>query len=701
MTDENVLMHYGILRRSGRYPWGSGETPEERSRGFLGYVKELRDKGVSDVDIARGLSAFPEEGGKPGRKVNTTGLRAAYAIAVNETRKADVAMAQRLKDKGMSNVAIGRRMGIAESNVRAMLKPGLEDKLAVLDATAEMLKEKVKDGDFVDIGKGVENELGMSKTKLANAVAKLQEEGYVVKNVQTDTGVIGHKTTVKVLALPGTTYAMINAAKERIKSIGAYTNDGGHTFEEIKAPVNVALNRVKVVYAEHGGAAADGVIYLRAGKAELSLGAAHYAQVRIAVAGSHYMKGMAMYKSDMEDGVDFEFHTSKHDTGNKLDALKNQSDDPDNPFTATIRQRTYKDADGKEKQSPINIVNAEGDWNDWSRTLSSQALSKQPVALAKRQLDLALQTKRDELDEITHLTNPVVKKALLEKFADSADSAAVHLKAAALPGQRNKVILPFKSLKPTEIYAPGLVNGTRVALIRHPHGGTFEIPEVTVNNRNKDAIRALGNAADAIGIHPKVAEQLSGADFDGDTVLAIPNNRGEVKSSAPLQGLKDFDPKKSYAAYDGMQTVDGGVWNEKTKSVDYGGKKPNPGPKQTLMGGVSNLITDMTIKGAKPEEIAAAVRHSMVVIDAEKHVLNYKQSYIDNGIASLKEKYQVALQRVSWLARQPSCRGLDLKNACLVAAFVVLVKAVLLTLRLARKSTRQLLRRTSTRLARQ
>jgi DNA-binding transcriptional regulator YiaG len=30
----------------------------------------------------------------------------------------------------------------------------------------------------------------------------------------------------------------------------------------------------------------------------------------------------------------------------------------------------------------------------------------------------------------------------------------------------------------------------------------------------------------------------------------------------------------------------------------------------------------------------------MVVIDAEKHHLNYKQSYIDNGIASLKEKYQ-------------------------------------------------------------
>jgi DNA-binding CsgD family transcriptional regulator len=58
------------------------------------------------------------------------------------------------------------------------------------------------------------------------------------------------------------------------------------------------------------------------------------------------------------------------------------------------------------------------------------------------------------------------------------------------------------------------------------------------------------------------------------------------------------------------------------------------------MGDVSNLITDMTIKGANSDELARAVRHSMVVIDSEKHHLNYKQSYIDNGIAELKKKYQ-------------------------------------------------------------
>ena len=61
---------------------------------------------------------------------------------------------------------------------------------------------------------------------------------------------------------------------------------------------------------------------------------------------------------------------------------------------------------------------------------------------------------------------------------------------------------------------------------------------------------------------------------------------------------------------------------------------------QTEMGKISNLITDMTLKQAKPSELARAVRHSMVVIDAEKHGLNYVQSEKDNGVAQLKQKYQ-------------------------------------------------------------
>jgi DNA-binding CsgD family transcriptional regulator len=617
MADDNALLHYGILRRSGRYPWGSGEDPTERSRGFQGYVNDLKSKGVSETDIAKGLG------------VTTTELRAAKAIARNETAKADSAQALRLKSKGMSNVAIGARMGINESSVRTLLDPAVANKREILLATSELLKSKIDDENYLDIGEGTSNHLSISKTKLANAVAVLREQGYEQHNIQVDQLGTANKTTVKVLSPPGTKYVDIVRNPTRIKSVAAYSENGGKSYTLVKPPVNVDSKRVGVRYAEQGGANADGVIYVRRGVPDLSLGSSRYAQVRIAVDGTHYLKGMAMYNDSLPEGTDLLFNTNKSDTGNKLDAMKSQKDE-DNPFGATVHQKTYIGDDGKEHLSPMNIVNEEGDWRDWSRSLSSQVLSKQSTALAKRQLDLAFASRSDEFDEISRLTNPVVKKKLLESFADGADSASVHLKAAALPGQGTHVILPIESLKENEIYAPNYKNGEKVALIRFPHGGTFEIPEVTVNNKNAEARASLGfpqegnpfpKAVDAVGIHPKVAERLSGADFDGDTVLVIPNGNGAVKTSAPLKDLQNFDPKTAYPEYEGMKPI-------------------SSRSKQQQMGDVSNLITDMTIKGANPDELARAVRHSMVVIDAEKHNLNYRQSYVDSGIASLKEKYQ-------------------------------------------------------------
>ena len=224
------------------------------------------------------------------------------------------------------------------------------------------------------------------------------------------------------------------------------------------------------------------------------------------------------------------------------------------------------------------------------------------------------------------LTNPTVKKALLKSFADDCDSSAVHLQAAALPGQKYQVILPVPSVKDTEIYAPNYENGTKVALIRYPHGGLFEIPILTVNNKHKDAEKMIGkNALDAVGINSKVAERLSGADFDGDTVMVIPTGKGvNISSKPPLKALEGFDPKMQYPEIPGMKYM-------KTKTSDV---------TQLEMGKISNLITDMTLFGASDDELARAVKHSMVVIDAAKHKLNYKQSEKDNNIAELKRKYQ-------------------------------------------------------------
>lgn len=618
---DDELMHYGVPHRSGRYPWGSGEDPHQGAHSLLETIDHLKAKGLSEKQIADGLGLS-----------SVTQLRAQKSIALTAHRAGLAAQALRLKDQDMSNSAIGREMGIPESSVRALLDPAIQERQNILHNTANMLQKRVDEngGQFVDIGSGTENNLGISKTKLQTAVAILEEKGYVTHNVQEDqlgTGA-GQKTTIKVVAPPGTKYGDVVRNKNKIVLAQAFSDDGGKTYDPIVPPRSIASSRVAVRFAEQGGANADGVIYVRPGVDDISLGSARYAQVRIKVDDTHYLKGMAMYKDKLPEGVDLLFNTNKSSSVGKMGAMKSlTSDDEERPFGAVTRQLKYTDAKGKEQRSVMNIVNAEGDWQDWSRTLSSQFLSKQNPSLAKRQLDLDYQGRVEELREISALTNPVVKKKLLALFADGADSAAVHLKAQALPGQHTHVILPFEKMKPDEIYAPNYKDGTRVALVRYPHAGTFEIPELTVNNKFAEAQRTIGGTKgkpapiDAVGIHPDVAKKLSGADFDGDTVLVIPNNRGDVKASPALKGLENFDPQRAYPYYEGMTVI-------------------SPRMKQVEMGKVSNLITDMSIKGASPAELAAAVRHSMVVIDAEKHKLNVKQSYEDNGIANLKRKYQ-------------------------------------------------------------
>jgi len=621
IEEQDYLAHYGVLRRSGRYPWGSGGPEHASNKGFLEYVDVLKKQGLSEVEIAKGM------------KMNSAQLRAAKSIAKNEEKAALISQVERMREKGMSNVAIAKQLGMRnESSVRALLAPGAADKAKVLNSTAEMLKQQVDAKGVIQIGTGVEQHVGVSRTKLDTAISVLMEQGYEVHTVQVDQlSSSGNKTNVKVLAKPEIGgYRGIVKDLSQIQNVDLVTSDGGRSYgEKIGPPQNISSKRVKVRYAEDGGTDADGVIYLRPGKDDLDLGGSRYAQVRIAVDGSHYLKGMAFYRDDLPDGVDLMFNTNKERSKigtNPLDAMKKQTVDEttgkidlDNPFGASISRQ----------KGALNIVNEEGDWDKWSRNFSSQMLSKQSPTLAKQQLDVTYENRKADLDEIRQLTNPEVRRSLLLKHAESADSAAVHLKAAALPRSQSHVILPFRSIKEGEIYAPNYTDGERVALVRFPHGGKFEIPELTVNNRNREAKQAIGpnvqgrkgGAKDAVGIHPKVAERLSGADFDGDTVLVIPNARGQIKAEAALQKLKGFDPQRSYPAYEGMP-------------------KMSPKTKQTQMGLVSNLITDMTILGASSNELAHAVRHSMVVIDAEKHNLNYRQSALDNGIPSLMKKYQ-------------------------------------------------------------
>lgn len=617
---KHELWHYGTPRHSGRYPWGSGDNPYQRNGGFLSSVHALKAQGKSETEIARMMD------------MNTRTLREQIAKANSEKRSYEVAEALRLKEKGLSNTAIAARMGKNESSVRSLLNPVLEERNLATKKNAELLKEAVAESGYIDVGGGVEQHLGITANKLKNAVALLKDEGYTVEDIKIEQMGTGKLTTVHVLAEPGTTQKDIWEHRDEIKLPVGYSEDGGETTRAIEPPKSIDSSRIDVVYGDQGGTDKDGLIELRRGVDDISLGNASYAQVRIAVDGTHYLKGMAVYADDLPDGVDIRFNTNKPEDVGKLGAMKKmKTDDPENPFGASIKpedklvlaQRHYTDEDGKEQLSAINIVNEEGDWNNWSRNLSSQFLSKQSPALAKQQLSINENLAKEELNDIMSLTNPVVKTKLLDEFADKCDADAAHLQAASLPRQSTKVLLPVTSLKDNEVYAPGYENGEEVVLVRFPHAGTFEIPRLKVNNNNPDAKAMMGDAIDAIGINHKTAEKLSGADFDGDHAIVIPTKNVNIKTSASLPGLIGFDTKDGrYAKYDGMHVM-------------------TDTEKQMQMGIVSNLITDMTIKGNfTPDEMSRAVRHSMVVIDAQKHELNYKLSEQMENIDDLKRKYQ-------------------------------------------------------------
>lgn len=637
------LMHYGILRKSGRYPWGSGRDEYTRSKMFYQHVDALKAKGIPEKDIAKAVGLSVAE-------LRSTKTIAKEQIVLEETNRA-----VSLRDKGTSIQAISEQLGIPAPTVRLRLKNSENIKQSSLRATAEMLRKNVDDHDIVDIGKGTElhvdtgTRIGISKEKLAAAVAVLRDEGYETYTLQTPQVGTNQFTNQKVLVKPGVSFGDAKRMTDKIHTIGNWTENEGRTYFGIHEPISIPSRRLKVNFAEDGGTAQDGVIYVRPGVKDLDMGKNTYAQVRIMVDGTHYLKGMAVLNHDMPDGVDLVFNTNKSRSEGKLGVLKPKTEDPDNPFGSIIK-RQILDVDpktGSERvKSAINLVNEEGDWEDWRKSLPSQMLAKQPHSLIKSQL----QTTRDEvnnrLKEIETITNPVVRRKAYEDLADRIDSDAVDLRAAAMPRQRTQVIIPMPKMNKGEIYAPNFETGERVVLIRYPHGGRFEIPEVTVNNNNRTAKRLLGNARDAIGIHPSVAERLSGADFDGDTVVVIPNRSGKIKGSQTMgsaakvyeEGLKNFEPKRKYGGY---EVIEPGV-----------GKKGQPGYKPERgnfklmtntgmeMGMITNLITDMSVKGAKPEHIVRAVRHSMVVIDAEKHKLNYKLSEQNENIAQLRELYQ-------------------------------------------------------------
>lgn len=627
---DETLEHYGTKRHSGRYPWGSGETPYQRSGDFLSRVEELNKKGLTEKDILDTINAgLPEE-----YRMGASEFRIYKRRAVHQRQEEEYDKIRALRDDGENWSEIARQLNMPESSVRSKYNNHNSNSMAQVEKTiAQKLKDEVDRKGMIDISEGANLSLGVSSEALESAATILEaEEGYLRYGVGIRNPTNIHRqTNITVLAKPGLDQSYAYKHQGEIMALGDYhSDDGGKTFRKLKRPSSMSSDRVAIRYAESGGLEKDGVIEIRRGVPDLDLGKSHYAQVRIMVDNSHFLKGMAVYSDDIPDGYDIVFNTNKKSDVPKMKVLKPCTSDPDNPFHAAIKadgQSEYIGADGKKHLSPINKLKEEGDWDSMAKNLSSQFLSKQPTKLLKNQLQLTITDRKAELDEILQYTNPTIKKKLLYDFADSVEGNAMTLKASSFPGQSTKVILPLSSISEKEAYCPTYANGTRLALVRYPHAGTFEIPVVTVNNRNASGKRNLGAVQDAIGINSKVAERLSGADFDGDQVVAIPiTSKVQIVSSPALKGLKDFDPKIQYAVPEGNPE------NIRLMSKDE---------KQKEMGIISNLITDMTLRGAGEEELARAVKHSMVVIDAEKHGLDYKRSERENGIEALKQKWQI------------------------------------------------------------
>lgn len=634
-------------------------------------IKALKKEGYTEAQLAIGLG------------ITTQSLKARESIATNIAKREFLDKNRELiegikgpdgnwiKEPITNRSERARILGVTEGTLRSRENGQVDENSKIIFEVADILRDEMSKSKYLDVGKGtaerisLEQKMNVKPDRLATAIEILKLEGFDTINVQVDQmgSRAGNKTTIQALVPPGTTYQQLkNDVLTTEGVIGVYSgprlDSNSGSFRKIEEPVAIDPSRIFVRYAEEGGKERDGLIELRRGVDDISLGNAAYAQVRIAVEGGKYLKGMALQTDDIPEGYDILVNsnkpigTPKEDTFKKLEPSKAI---PGNPFGTSIRtnpdedyiiQRHYIDSKtGEEKLSAINVVNAEGDWAQWSKTVASQLLAKQSPDLVKQQLEKTYEAREQEFNEIMSLTNTVVQKRLLDEFEKNTDKAAVDLKAVAFPGQSTRVLLPYPDMNPKECYCPGYDNGEMVALIRYPHGGVFEIPALTVNNKYEAARKDLGNCRDAIGIHPDAAATLSGADFDGDTVIAIPildkygNKVTPLTSSddinmQPYEKLKGFDTKQFALPKDVVYEADG-VTRRKDPRV-----MQDEAARGKQMGIATNLIMDLTSKRADPDDIVNAVMYSMVVVDAYKHGLDWKLAKKVFEIDRINKKYR-------------------------------------------------------------
>ena len=234
---DDILMHYGVKRRSGRYPWGSGDNPFQHGGDFLSRVEELQSQGKSEKEIAEEL------------KMSTTDLRMQVRVAKHERRMVLADRAKSLREEGKTLDEIAKIMGYNnDSSVRALLNENTATNKNKARQTAERLKQELAEKGALDVGTGAERELGVSSGVLQEALFILETEGYnrfgvgvpQVNNPK-------NRTITPIISVPDIDQRQVYQDLSLVKSVGEYhSTDGGESWDKREYPASISSDRVKI-----------------------------------------------------------------------------------------------------------------------------------------------------------------------------------------------------------------------------------------------------------------------------------------------------------------------------------------------------------------------------------------------------------------------------------------------------------------------
>jgi hypothetical protein len=100
------LAHYGMPRRSGRYPWGSGDDPYQHHEDFLGRIQELKKSNFTFTD-SEGKTWTGDNAIAKSMGLTTSEYRRQVSWANYERRLLDVQTAKSLREDGLGYTEIG------------------------------------------------------------------------------------------------------------------------------------------------------------------------------------------------------------------------------------------------------------------------------------------------------------------------------------------------------------------------------------------------------------------------------------------------------------------------------------------------------------------------------------------------------------------------------------------------------------------